>query len=117
MQAELEARQLAAALLASLKKEAAAAERRVREQFEAKLREKQKQLLALQDRLQVRSAPAFLSRMAEVGPTSKIRKERRVCPVRHHTRGLCTQKQPVVQLAISIDFMCVGQAQVLAKCE
>lgn len=57
LQAEAEARQQATALLASHKKDAAVAERRVREQFEAKLREKQKQLLALQDRLQVRSVP------------------------------------------------------------
>ena len=47
---------MANALLASHKKEAAAAERRVSEQYEAKLREKQKQLNSVQDRLQVRSS-------------------------------------------------------------
>ena len=56
MQTEVEARQMATALLASHKKEAAAAERRVREQYEAKLREKQKHLHVVQDRLQVTSA-------------------------------------------------------------
>ena len=56
-QAEAEARQVATALLGSHKKEAAAAERRVREQYEAKLREKQKQLSAVQDRLQVKLSP------------------------------------------------------------
>ena len=59
MQTDVEAQQVAAALLARHKKEAAAGERRLREQYEAKLREKQKQLHAVQDRLQVRSAPLY----------------------------------------------------------
>lgn len=55
LQAEVEARQVANALLASHRKEAAAAERRLKEQYELKLREKQKQLNNVQDRLQVTS--------------------------------------------------------------
>ena len=53
-QVEVEARQVATALLASHKKEAATAERKVREQYEAKLREKQMQLHSVQSKLQVR---------------------------------------------------------------
>ena len=53
MQVEVEARQVASALLASHKKEAAAAERKQREQYDARLREKQMQLNSVQDRLQV----------------------------------------------------------------
>lgn len=58
LQAEVEARQVGTALLARHTKEAAAAERRVREQYEAKLRDKQKQLNAVQDRLQVSESNA-----------------------------------------------------------
>lgn len=50
---------MGSALLARHTKGAAAAERRVREQYEAKLREKQKQLNSVQDRLQVRAMPAL----------------------------------------------------------
>ena len=54
LQVECEARQVTTALLGSHKKEAAAAERKVKEQYEAKLREKQKELNSVQNRLQVR---------------------------------------------------------------
>lgn len=53
LQFEAEARQVAHALLASHNKEAATAERKVREQYETRLREKQKQLNSVQTRLQV----------------------------------------------------------------
>ena len=56
MQLEGEARQVAHALLATHKKEAAVAERKVREQYESKLRQKQMQLTAVQNQLQVRAA-------------------------------------------------------------
>lgn len=52
VQAESEALQVATALLVS-RKEAAACERKLREQYEAKLREKQKELNSVQNRLQV----------------------------------------------------------------
>ena len=55
LQAEAEARQVAHALLASHKKEAATAGKKVREQYESKLREKQMQLNAVQNKLQVDS--------------------------------------------------------------
>jgi len=50
---EVQARQVAHALLASHKKEAAAGERRMREQYDTRLREKQLQLNLAQNRLQV----------------------------------------------------------------
>lgn len=53
VQAESEALQVATALLVSHRKEAAACERKLREQYEAKLREKQKELNSVQNRLQV----------------------------------------------------------------
>ena len=59
MQLEGEARQVAHALLTTHKKAAAVAERKVREQYESKLRQKQMQLTAVQNQLQVRTA--FLS--------------------------------------------------------
>jgi len=52
-QVEAQARQVAHALLASHKKEAAAGERRMREQYDTRLREKQIQLNLVQTRLQV----------------------------------------------------------------
>lgn len=58
---------MANALLASHKKEAAAAERRVREQYEVRLREKQKQLHAVQERLQVRSTTCTALHQKNVG--------------------------------------------------
>ena len=60
MQAEVETRQVANALLASHRKETAASGRRLKEQYELKLREKQKQLNSLQDRLQVKSTALLL---------------------------------------------------------
>ncbi len=52
-QVEAQARQVAHALLASHKKEAAAGERRMREQYDTRFREKQVQLNLAQTRLQV----------------------------------------------------------------
>jgi hypothetical protein len=52
-QVEVQARQVGNALLASHKKEAAAGERRIREQYDIRLREKQIQLNLAQNRLQV----------------------------------------------------------------
>ncbi len=52
-QVEVQARQVAHALLASHKKEAAAGERRLREQYDTRLREKQIKLNLAQTRLQV----------------------------------------------------------------
>lgn len=52
-QVEVQARQVANALLASHKKEAAAGERKMREQYDTRLREKQLQLNLAQNRLQV----------------------------------------------------------------
>lgn len=59
LQAEVEGRQVANALLGSHRKEAAAAERRLKEQYEVKLRDKQKQLNDVQDRLQVPSKTCY----------------------------------------------------------
>ncbi|KAL0032283.1 hypothetical protein WJX79_002357 [Trebouxia sp. C0005] len=52
LQVEVQARQVANALLASHKKEAAAGERKMREQYDTRLREKQLQLNLAQNRLQ-----------------------------------------------------------------